>query len=332
MNKSILPLLILVVVAVALGVVFQPEGKSTDTHSGFMFERLQQHGSEVDRVIAKNAQGVLLDAKYIEGQWLASHYQNYPVDTEKLADLMQNLVQAKKAEPKTKRPQNYARLGVEDLKSENAQSTQLDVFIKNELVAQLLVGRTSSSGGSYVREFEEEQSWLLSKQINVPVNDADWLLQPILGVRLDAVKSVTREGESGWVVSKVDAEEPNFTLQDLPDGSALKYDTLLYSVVSSLIEVNFDGLSQVDEDKWNKGRSISRFLIQLFDDSQIKMELREIEDKQYVRFYSETSSAHWTKWQYVVTGFAVNQFNKKLNDLLADPKSDLDVSEQDVLH
>ncbi len=332
MNKSILPLLVLVLIAVALGVIFQPESKSTDTHSGYMFERLQQQGSDVDRVIVKNAQGVLLDAKYVEGQWLAENYQNYPVDTEKLADLMGNLVQAKKAEPKTRKQENYARLGVEDLKSENSQSTQLDVLIKSELVAQLLVGRTSSSGGSYVRVVEQEQSWLLSNPLSVPVNDADWLLQPILNIALDDVQTVSSLGDNEWTISKSDEGSESFILQNIPEGRALKYDTVLDSVVSSLITLNFDALTEINEEQWSKSLVQSRFVITLKDDSLVNMELRGLENKFYIRFFKDGSNDYWTQWQYVVTGFAVNQFNKSMDDLLAEPKSDLDISEQEILH
>lgn len=323
MNKSILPLLVLVTIAVVLSLILQPENKSTDTYEGLMFEQLQSRAQDVNRLMVKNAEGILLDARQTDGVWVANNYQGYPVDKEPLGSLLQHLVQARKAEPKTSKAKNYSRLGVEALSSENAQSTLVEVFIGEELMAQLLVGRTASAGGSYVRVPQEEQSWLVSKQFSVPVNDTDWLAQPILGIELDNVKSVTLEGEQGWLASKESAskgaaDSASFVLQDLPEGRALKYDSLLENVVSSLMELNFDALSKVDEHRWERGTLTNEFTIQLFDDSVIKMELHDIDDKQFVRFFQKGSNSHWTQWRYEVTSFSVNQFNKTMEDLLAE--------------
>ena len=316
MNKNVLPLLVVVIVAVILGFIFQPESKQTDTLKGLMFEQLQSRGQDVSRVIVKNAEGVLLDAKASEGAWIAENYAGYPVDKTPLGELLQNLMQAKKAEPKTSKAKNYARLGVEAFISENAQSSLVEVYIGDEVVAELLVGRTSSSGGSYVRIPDEEQSWLISKQLLVPVNDIDWLQQPILGIKADAVKSIRLEGESGWSIAKA-SQGADFELQNLPEGKSLKYDSVLENVVNSFVELNFDGLSKADEHPWERSTLSSEFTMQLFDDSVSKLELHDIDDKQYVRFYQKGSSHHWTQWRYEVTNFSVNQFNKSMEDFLA---------------
>ncbi|UAA37804.1 DUF4340 domain-containing protein [Paraneptunicella aestuarii] len=351
MNKHVLPLLGLVTIAVILGVLFTPSGKVTETSKGKMFPDIQEQAAQVSHFLIKNADGILLDAKReitSNGtQWIASNYHGYPVSQEKLSALLEQLVSAQKVEPKTSKADKYARLGVEPLEAEDAQSVLLQVQSGSGAdtnIVDLLVGN-ASTGGSYVRVNGNTQSWLIDQIITLPDSQMDWLLQPILDVAPEQVKSLTLEDGGankghGWTVSKNMSEDDNYQLENMPEGRELRYSSILNSTVSSLVELQFDDLSAIDESIWQDVNTIKSLKLSTFDEREIRVRMRNVEDKTWIRFDMDGNasgvapdtapSPYWTQWQYQITSFAANQFDKTVEDFLSEPVEENEAAVSDV--
>lgn len=339
MNKHVLPLLGLVTIAVILGVLFTPSGKVTETSKGKMFPDIQEQAAQVSHFLIKNADGILLDARresiQDETHWIASNYHGYPVSQEKLSVLLEQLLAAQKVESKTSKADKYARLGVEPLDADDAQSVLLQVQSGASIdmnVVDLLVGN-ANTGGSYVRVNGDPQSWLIDQIITLPDSQTDWLLQPILDVTSEQIKSLTLEDSGankghGWTVSKSKPEDDNYQLENMPEGRELRYSSILNSSVSSLVELQFDDLSAIDESIWQDDSAIKSLKLSTFDEREIRVRMRNVEDKIWIRFDMDDSasgsatsgatSPYWTQWQYQITSFAANQFDKSMEDFLSD--------------
>lgn len=330
MQKAIFPLSLLVVIAIVLIAMTQPKTSKQSTLEGPLLATLADAANSIDKIRIKGSEGEILTAHLVDGRWLASSFHNYPVDQHKLSGLMQSLVQAKREQPKTSKPENYARLGVEPIDAENANSVLVEVFSQNEPLASVVIGKEANSGGTYVRLFAEEQTWLVNQGLLTPISRTDWLQQPILNVDASQVREFAKLGEDGWEMRKNEKGKWQLTGHE---EATLAYATILENTVNNMVNLRFDGLKPLSdgqeqemeqEPEHEKAQTVDTesaqsFRLTLIDGKQITAEFEET-DEGYQARLSSSENDYFTKYEYNVSAFSVKQFDKQLSDFLAEPE------------
>ncbi|WP_339725210.1 DUF4340 domain-containing protein [uncultured Paraglaciecola sp.] len=322
MNKQISALTIIAILAVGL-VVWLSQSPSKDTfESKLLFADLQKFANKVDSVEIQNAQGMLFSAKKLGDTWLATFDPEqpvYPISRDKLATFVDTMMRSKLVEAKTNKPKNFFRLGLQSIESEDSMAT-LVTLKADDHSWQVLVGNEVTLGeGHYVLISGDAQSWRTDKTIGLPIDKFSWLKQPILPFEEQDISSVSRVDSLNWKITR--AASGDFQLIDLPKDRVLEYDSILNSVISNLISLNFESLQVANEDFSHSLKVLTQLEVTTKEQRTFQVVVSELGDKHFVNFSANEQPEYWQKWHYQVSNFSAQQLIKTLDDFLAEPST-----------
>jgi hypothetical protein len=164
-----------------------------------------------------------------DNAWLLPDRASYPVQTDKLHELLAGLTELRLTEPRTSDPAQYSRLGVEDPNDPAAGATLLRVADGTGApLAELIIGhsltRREGPDTIFVRRPSEAQSWLAEGKLSAATDPMQWINPEILNV--DAAKiasaTVTRDEKALSFVRK----DGKFQLSKPPADTKLDEDKL----------------------------------------------------------------------------------------------------------
>ena len=129
--------------------------------------------------------------------WGLTEHGTYPVQQDRLRELLTGLTELRLAEPRTADPALLERLGLGDPASAASTATLVRVLDGNgAALAELVIGhrRVRSQGGApetvYVRRPGETQSWLAEGRLPVDADQQLWLDRDIANIESKRVASV----------------------------------------------------------------------------------------------------------------------------------------------
>lgn len=319
MNKQVSVLAVIAILALGLGVWLSQSPSKNTFEAELLFADLQKFANQMDSLEITNAQGVLFKANKLAETWLATFDPEqpvYPVAQDKLADFVETMMSVKLVEAKTSKPQNYIRLGVEPIETDDSMAT-LATFKSGEHVWQVLIGNKVTLGeGHYIRKPEDAQSWRTDKTINLPIDKFSWLQQPILPFQAEDISSVSRVDSLNWQIAR--SAGGDFHLINLPKDRTLEYDSILDSVVSNLTSLHFESLVVANEDLAQSLKILTQLEVVTTDERVFQVVVSERDDKHFVTFSSSDPSEYWQKWYYQVSNFSAQQLIKTRDDFLAE--------------
>lgn len=161
-----------------------------------------------------------------DGEWVSPEKDGYPVDTEQVRKMIVGLSDMRLVEAKTIRADRFARLQVEDVGAEGAESRLLRLEGEGEeALVEVIVGKARSrftggvEGGTYVRRPGEQQAWLASGRVEVKVSVDDWLRNDIMHLPSDSIRRVEVTPPAGGTPESEAAENRAIVLErPEPDG------------------------------------------------------------------------------------------------------------------
>ena len=193
-----------------------------------VFPLLQTRLNDAAKLEVVTAEGeVVLLREEGSGTWTLPGKQGYPARQNGVREVILDLRALKVAEPKTRKPEGFARLEVEDVEAEDAQSRLVRVSAADGTVlAEALFGRDrpgalgDASGGIYYRRPGGAQAWLAAGTLELPQDERAWLQTDVVHVAANTVAAieVTHADGSRFAASRPSAEERNFELAALPEG------------------------------------------------------------------------------------------------------------------
>ena len=180
--------------------------------------------------------------------WGVAERDGYPADTGKLRKLLLALADARLVEAKTANPEYYTRLGVEDIRAEEASGVLVQVTTESGQY-NVIVGDQVQGDYRYVRRADEPSSWLIDKNPEAPSQTADWLNDAIIDVAATLVHSVHIEHPDGQVIrlSKDNAAQTDFIVSEIPAGRELSYASVANVVGGVLDNLTLDDVSPAAE-------------------------------------------------------------------------------------
>lgn len=144
-------------------------------------------------------------------RWVVAE-RGYAADTGQVRKLLLDLSALQVEEQKTADPALYAKLGVEDPRGAQTQSTGVDIDL-NARTLGLIVGKTSGTGSVYVRVAGTAQSLLASPQLTPDSDPRHWLDRAVLDIAADQVNEVDVKAASG----------PEYAIKSTAAGGAQSY-------------------------------------------------------------------------------------------------------------
>ncbi len=330
--NSKLPIIILVAVAfIAGGWLWQGERQppSGDTVAGQrLFPRLEARLNDVSRItIERN--GSDYDVVRKGGHWQLPGKGGYPVLFERVKPVLVGLSLLEKIEPKTSRPENYARLGVQEPGADTG-NTRIQLYVEGEApVASLVVGRirrgliAGGRDGLYVRIPGEPRAWLVAGNLQLPETQADWVDRQVMHIKPRQVRRVTIRHPDGdrLVVEKPRRGAANYTLVNLPAGGGLKDGAKLNVLARSLAGLKMEDLLVRSEAGFSEQQAVAA-IFETWDGFQVTAYTVKRGEKIFAWFEvpdSPVAGSARTGWVYQIPRSRGDRLRTRLADVVDMP-------------
>lgn len=176
--------------------------------------------NEVRQVVVQAAGGETITLKRGDAGWGVEEKQGYAADVGKLRELLLNLAQAQRIEPKTAVESSYPVLGVQDIETEGASNVLLRVAGAGPELAVILGQNNSRGSGTFVRLKGDEQSWLVDRNLAAEKTAGGWLQRDLMDIapnRITSIEVTPPEGE-GVQIEANGGGEGDFRIANLPNG------------------------------------------------------------------------------------------------------------------
>lgn len=211
-----------------------------------LFDNMRKAPPEIARIEIEQA-GNKLTLERNGKDWLVKERDGFPASPEKVRALLQGLAEADLVEKKTRKPDRYPLLGVEDPSDTGAKSRLVRLMdVQSKEVAQVIVGNRrvdafgSGKGGTYVRLPGEQQTWLADTVIEAGTGLRDWVDTQVVLAALPQIENVSLTAPGKETIEIERTADGSHVLKDIPDGMKIKYVNALDDMLDAASSYQFD--------------------------------------------------------------------------------------------
>lgn len=281
--------IVTLVVVVAAFFITQPSQQTNTTTSKNVFPHLLSNLKTITEIEVKTQEETFSIVREGE-QWGLKDKHGYPVALDKVSNILLGMAELRFLEAKTKNPDLYSKIGVEDVTETNAQSVLLTLKKSGTALASLIVGHSQVAKTDttlkeiYVRDPKEKQAWLAVGALTVDKKSADWLDKQIINVDVDKVRQVhiqSAEGED-VLIFKEKADEEDFQLADIPAGFKVKSPYVLRQVASALMNLTMNDVTIPSEVEFDAAAR-TKTVLTTFSGLEVTVTSLKKEDKHYIQ-------------------------------------------------
>jgi hypothetical protein len=181
--------------------------------------------------------------------WLVVQKGDYPAAPGKLRQLVLSLAEMRFVEPKTRLPDRYARLDVED--PGNGAAARVAIADKSgQPLARLIVGKRrfdrlgEGENGVYVRKPGDAQSWLASGDLDLSGDLASWLDRQIVDIPYSRIAKVSLTQPDGTrVVLSRAKPDGQFAVENAPPKTGFKSESTMNEPAMALASLDLDDVA-----------------------------------------------------------------------------------------
>ena len=330
-----------VIAAAVMLVVEQVAATPRQTGGDYMFPQLNESIDELDRlVIATSRYSLTLGLR--DEQWVAADFGDYPINIEPFLQIVGSLISMTRVEPKTDNPALYQYLSVTNLEDDETNTTvRIQAYLSGGAqVADALFGRQSASigftrvGGTFVREVDSDQSWLVEGLITAPNFLQDWF-QRLFNVPGPSVASVSiSAGETLLLTAeKVDFATADYELTYLGDliapPNSIANDANIRGMGQGVISTTFDRARPVAEIALSDDDRVVTFVT--IDGLELSVRLVEADGETWVIYRAQAAegseavaeaaeiSERTDQWAFIIPVHRVNALSRPLEELFMLP-------------
>jgi hypothetical protein len=341
-TKGALTLAAVAVVAavVAVGTTIAGNSHSADPQVGkLVLPNVAPHLADVGKVVLKHEGGTITLVKRGNNLWTVAEKSDYPANAQKMRDMLLALAQLSYVEPKTSRPDLYARLNLDDPAQPKSQSIEVDLYdASGGALGSLVTGRRrvdelgGGNDGIYVRLPGNPQTWLARGNLDIDSDIVQWLDRRIVDVDDKRVKQAVLVGPDGATLTiSRDKPEDKFALKELPADRKLKSDTVLVEPATVLQAFDLSDVKAAKDFTFPTD-GVAKATYTTFDGLTIAVETAKVGDVDWMRLSAtsdgseqakieaDTLNQRWSPWVYGVAPFKAAAVRTKLDDVLEPPK------------
>jgi hypothetical protein len=286
--KVFLALLALTVIAAGAALVTalaQPGAAPVRYVDEPAFPALRVNPDAVAKIALTTPEGSFTLVRETGDRWSALERYGYAVDQDQVRALVVALADMRLIEAKTRLPERYGRLEVEDVDAADAKSRLLRLeSADGEVLAEAIVGKQQhrltghQPAGTYLRRPDEAQSWLGSGAVAIDPTVVDWLDAEIVDFEPAQIARIEIRPDSGagYVARREAADEP-LQLADLAEGEALKPDADLDRLAAAFADLRFEDVKPRSELAWPEADQSATAVT--FDGVELTVRLARIDDE-----------------------------------------------------
>ena len=334
-------------VVLALVIVLDRQTASFDPIGGDpAFPALRADPNAAARITVANKYREFTVVRRDDG-WYAPDKYDFPVDPTEPRDLLVKLSDMRLIESKTRRPDRYGRLEVEDIKVEEAASRYVRVEdAGGKVLAEAILGRpsyrfvTGSTNGTYFRRPNEDRAWLGTGVVRVQERLIPWLAREIVDLEADTIKRIDIGvgTDAHIVLERASPEAKDFAIASLPDGREIDKSGPIGRIARSLKELRLEDVKPVAEVVLPDDRKVAR--VETFDGVAVTLEMAMLEKRVWARFDAayvgsgdedaakaaqatvEELKARYATWGYWLPESVFTGLTRPLEEFLVKPKDD----------
>lgn len=237
------------IVGIILAVFVNREPSATIPQSGqLLFPDLMNVVNDVKEVIIETKEQTVTLVRG-EHAWGVKEKAGYRADVEKVKQAIVGLADLHIHELKTKNPELYERLGLQDSNQEGSLSKTVTVKTADDPeAAKLVVGTQKPAKGNprmsdiYVRKPGDPQTWLVMGNLPLETVAGEWLDKEVTALTTKRVRQVTITHPGGDTLHllKEKPEDLDFRLDSVPPGFKITSQFNVNNVVGTLVQLSLE--------------------------------------------------------------------------------------------
>lgn len=325
MNSNTLRLLgfIVVFLGVALLLVESGDDSELPEAGGLLLPEMRAVANDIGQVsISRGAEAPLVLARD-EDRWTVPGRDNYPARIASIRDVLLAMADAKVVEAKTANPELHRRLGVDTPKDETSKGV-LVTATAGDSEFSVIFGNVAQSSFRYARVADQDQSWLIDQNPDIPASVGEWLDADIVDIDAARVRSVTITHPDGEIIraGKSTEEDTDFEVSDIPDGRELSYSTVANGIGGALNDLDLDDVRAANGTDENgivtefntfDGMTIVATTTKTGDENWVSLSVlaNEVDSEEAAAF-----AARLHGWQYRIADYKANLLTRRWDDIL----------------
>ncbi len=267
--------------------------------------------------------------------WQLKSQGGYPASVEKVRGLVRSLAGATLLAPKTRKPEHYAALEVDDPTGKHTRARLVRLAAQDDtLIGEVIAGKTKPSAGTgagaetYVRRPGDAQSWLASTEIAGDTTLKSWAEPRVFETKTETIGTLTVEipGEAAYTIAR--GTDGAHELKDIPAGKKIKYVNMVDNIVEA---ASFLDLENVRKATGATGGEAGTLRFETDPGLKIALTIRRENNAIWMsvtatgegeaKATAEQITARTKGWEFALTPSKADTMLKKRDDLLEDAAS-----------
>ena len=226
-----------------------------------------------------------------EDIWRVKEKYNYPADLGTVRETLIGLAELTILEPKTRKPELYEKLGLQDVDAEGSLSTGITLKdATDNTVAAAVIGNDRPVQGKsgykelFLRKVGDPQTWLAQGRLTVEKNPDKWLDKELTQIETKRVRRliVTHPDKTRLVVEKARPADLNYQVADLPEGLEIESQFTVNNIVSTVTSLSLEDVNPQNEVPFDD-QPVVTAVFETFDGLQGTVQLLLKDEKNYVK-------------------------------------------------
>ena len=291
MLKTLSTLAVIAAVLIAVTVFVSQRNETTSPQTArSVFPELKAAINDVTHLNVVTQSGTLTVHRDAD-TWRVKDKHDYPADLGTVRETLIGLVELKTLERKTRKPELYAKLGLQDVDAEGSLST--GVILKDatgNILADVIIGNDRPAKGKsgykemFIRKAGDPQTWLVEGRLTVEKNPSAWLDKELVQIETKRVKrlSITHPDKTRLVVEKGKPADLDYQVVDLPEGLEIQSQFTVNNIVSTVTSLSLNDVKPVSEVPFD-AQPVVTAVFETFDGLEGTVHLLRKDDKDYVK-------------------------------------------------
>lgn len=235
-----------------------------------------------------------LTLRHGEEGWIVDELGGYPADFDVVKSLVVGLAELERVEPKTRRSDRFAKLGVEgpDVGEPGSLSLRLELSSGSSALADVILGNPAGPPpGLYVRKSKDDQSWLARGDLQPPRQAVECVNADLFDVPLDRLARVVIEHADGDLVSvsRDGPDDGTWHLRDLPEGREPASPSVARTIAAFPTRLTLESVLRADEAPLPEGPSVATFTA--FDGLVVTVTFAPVDERTRATFHFDVDEA-----------------------------------------
>ena len=325
MNSGTLRLLgVIVALLAAWLIIVEMNGdKGADQNGNLLFPGLRATINEIGTLSVTRSGENTVVVSNATGQWVVAARDGYPADIGRIRDVLLAMADARVVEAKTADPALHGRLGISSPDVAGSKGI-LVVAATDDVSFALVFGNASQGNYRYARKADEDQSWLIDQNPDIPSSPGEWLDPDIIDIDSSRVKTLTISHPDGEIIRirKESEADSSFEVADVPEGRELSYSTVANGMGGALNDLDLDDVRRESQEE--NDAVTAEF--ETFDGLTVTVRTVKTDDASWITLNATATgdaedeaaeiNGRLAGWQYGIAEYKANLLTRRWDDIL----------------